>query len=101
MRLARAMRLCIAAQREQSPADPEYGASTRPILSKIAPHQPCSYACESADLAYFTSVCDAPQLYTDAAPVLYASRRVAVTAQSGILDVHVHCVVERILSPRR
>jgi hypothetical protein len=27
-------------------------------------------------------------------PVLYASKRVAVTAQSGVLDVHVHGVVE-------
>ena len=53
--------------------------------------------------ASLTWICDVEQLYTDAALVLYtdASRRVAVTAQSGILDVHVHCVVERILSPRR
>ena len=97
MRLPRALRLCVAAQREQSPADPENGASARPVLSKIAPHPPCSHACESADLAYFTSDCDAQQLYTDAAPVLYASWRVAVTARSGVLDVHVHGVVERIL----
>jgi hypothetical protein len=40
------------------------------------------------------TVCDAQLLYTDAAPVLYASRRVAVTARSGVLDVHVHGVVE-------
>ena len=35
----------------------------------------------------FTSDCDAQLLYTAAAPVLYASRRVAVTARSGVLDV--------------
>ena len=50
---------------------------------------------ERADLAYFTAA-----IYTDAAPVLYASRRVAVTAQSGVLEVHVHGVVERILCAR-
>ena len=54
------------------------------------------WSCESVDFACFTSDCDARQLYTDAALVLYtdASRRVAVTASSGVLDVHVHCVVE-------
>ena len=33
--------------------------------------EPCSWLwpCESFDFAYFTSDCDAPQLYTDAAPV--------------------------------
>ena len=50
---------------------------------------------ERADLAYFTAA-----IYTDAAPVLYASRRVAVTAQSGVLEVHVHGGVERILCAR-
>ena len=39
-------------------------------------------------------------LYTDAAsnaaPVLCASRRVAVTARIGDIDVHVHGVVERM-----
>ena len=62
----------------------------------LGSHKPCSWlwSCESVDLACFTSDCDAQLLYTDAAPVLYASSRVAVTAQSGILDVHVHDVVE-------
>ena len=83
MRLARALRLSIAAQREQSPADPENGASARPVLSKIAPHPPCSHACESADLAYFTSDSDVQQLYTDAALVLDASTRVAAAAQEA------------------
>ena len=36
-------------------------------------------------------------LYTGAAPVLCASTRDAATAQSGVLDVHVHGVVECIL----
>jgi len=44
-------------------------------------------------------------LYTDAAsnaaPVLCASRRVAVTARIGDIDVHVHGVVERIMCARR
>ena len=59
--------------------------------------------CEKADCASLTWICDVEQLYTNAALVLYtdASRRVAVTAQSGILDVHVHGVVERIVSARR
>jgi hypothetical protein len=80
-------------------------------------------ACKSVHLACFTSVCDAQQLYTDAAihrrcariarpfsarsapvqrpysartaPVLSASRRVAKTARSGVLGVHGHCVVSR------
>ena len=36
-------------------------------------HEPCLWlwSCESVDFACFTSDCDAPQLYTDAAPVLY------------------------------
>ena len=53
-------------------------------------------SCEKADCASLTWICDVEQLYTDAALVLYtdASRRVAVTASSGVLDVHVHCVVE-------
>ena len=81
----------------------------RPIPSTALPRdQSCqrshrtnlAHACESADLAYFTAGRDALQLYTDAAPVLYASRRVAVTAQSGVLEVHVHGVVERILCAR-
>ena len=93
MRLARAMRLCIAAQREQSPADPEYGASTRPILSKITPHQPLAHACERDDLAYFTSDSDVQQLYTGAALVLDASTRVAAAAGSGLIDLHLHRVV--------
>ena len=40
--------------------------------------EPCFWlwSCESVDLACFTLDCDAPQLYTDAVPVLYASRRV-------------------------
>ena len=63
-------------------------------MTKIAPNTHLAHACESADLAYFTSDCDAQLLYTDAAPVLYASRRVAVTARSGVLDVYVHDVVE-------
>ena len=63
-------------------------------MTKIAPHTHLAHACESADLAYFTSDCDAQLLYTDAAPVLYASRRVAATARSGVLDVYVHDVVE-------
>jgi len=36
-------------------------------------------------------------LYTGAAPVLCASRRDAAAARSGVLDVHVHGVVECIL----
>ena len=78
------MRLCIAAQPEQSPADPEYGASTRPILSKIAPRTNLAqHACESADLAYFTSDSDVQQLYPDAALVLDASTRVAAQLQEA------------------
>ena len=96
MRLARALRLSIAAQREQSPADPEYGASTRPILSKITPHQPLAHACERDDLAYFTSDSDVQQLYTGEALVLDASTRVAAAAGSGLIDLHLHCIYKHV-----
>ena len=53
-------------------------------------------SCEKADCASLTVSVTLKQLYTDAALVLYtdASRRVAVTAPSGVLDVHVHGSVE-------
>ena len=56
-------------------------------------------SCEKADCASLTWICGVEQLYTNAALVLYtdASRRVAVTARSGVLDVHVHGGVKPIL----
>jgi hypothetical protein len=39
------------------------------------------------------SICDAEQLYTDAALVLDASTRVPAVARSGLIDLHLHCVV--------
>jgi hypothetical protein len=46
------------------------------------------------DLACIMSICDAEQLYTDAALVLDASTRVPAAAGSGLIDVHLHCVVD-------
>ena len=48
---------------------------------------------ENGDLARLTSVCDAEQLYTDAALVLDASTRVAAASRSGaivivLIDLH-------------
>ena len=43
---------------------------------------------ENGDLARLTSVCDAEQLYTDAALVLDASTRVAAVSGSGAIDLH-------------
>ena len=52
--------------------------------------------CEIADLAYFTSGSDVQQLYADAAPVIYASMRVAAAAGSGLVNLHLHCVVDGV-----
>ena len=51
-------------------------------------------SCEEAVLASLTWICDAEQLYTDAALVLDASTRVAAVARSGQIDLHLHCVVD-------
>jgi hypothetical protein len=46
------------------------------------------------DLACIMSICDAEQLYTDADLVLDASTRIAAVARSGLIDLHLHCVVD-------
>ena len=43
---------------------------------------------------------DIRQLYAEAAPVLYASTRVAVTVGSGLIDLHLHASLTVHLSPR-
>ena len=45
-------------------------------------------------LMCITWICDAEQLYTDAALVLDASTRVAAAAGSGLIDLHLHGVVD-------
>ena len=45
------------------------------------------------DLASLGRTCDADQLYTDAALVLDTSMSVAAVAGSGLIDLHLHCVV--------
>ena len=81
----------------------------RPIPSTALPRdQSCqkshrtnlAHACESADLAFFTLDSDVQQLYANAASVLYASTRVAVTAGSGLVDLHLHCVVDGSLESK-
>jgi hypothetical protein len=60
------------------------------------------YTCYISSIlhVHVTEPCETHACYIDcrrsarSIPVLYASRRVAVTAQSGVLDVHVHGVVE-------
>ena len=44
--------------------------------------------CENVDLACLTSVCDAEQLYTDAALVPDAPPHVAASSGSGAIDLH-------------
>ena len=56
--------------------------------------------CENVDLACLTSVCDAEQLYTDAAFMLDASTRVTTAAGSCLIDVHLHCVVDGALESK-
>jgi hypothetical protein len=51
-------------------------------------------SCEEADLASLTWICDAEQLYIDAALVLDASTRVATAARSGLIDLHFAFVVD-------
>ena len=51
-------------------------------------------SCEEAVLASLTWICDAEQLFTDAALVLDAFTRVAAVARSGQIDLHLHCVVD-------
>ena len=50
-------------------------------------------SCEEADLASLGRTCDADQLYTDAALVRDTSTSVAAVAGSGLIDLHLHCVV--------
>ena len=52
------------------------------------------WSCEKADHASLTWVCDVEQLYTDAALMLDASPRVVATEGSGLIDLHLHCVVD-------
>jgi hypothetical protein len=54
------------------------------------PHQPRAHArsCDEAVLASLTWICDAEQLYTDAALVLDTSTRIAAAARSGLIDLH-------------
>ena len=51
-------------------------------------------SCKEADLASLGWICDAEQLYTDAALVLDASTRVATAARSGLIDLHFAFVVD-------
>ena len=57
-------------------------------------HRAHPRCCKEADLASLGWICVAEQLYTDAALVLDASTRVAAAAGSGLIDVHLHCVVD-------
>ena len=50
--------------------------------------------CKEADLASLGWICVAEQLCTDAALVLDVSTRVAAAAGSGLIDLHLHCVVD-------
>jgi hypothetical protein len=58
------------------------------------PHRAHARCCKEADLASLGWICVADQLCTDAALVLDASTRVAATAGSGLIDLHLHCVVD-------
>ena len=51
-------------------------------------------SCEKAVHASLTWVCDVEQLYTDAALMLDTSPRVVATEGSGLIDLHLHCVVD-------
>jgi len=77
MRLARALRLCIAAQRHRS---------------TLRPHQHA--CCEEADFASLGWIEYAEKRWTDAALVLDASTRVTAAARSGLIDLHFAFVVD-------
>jgi hypothetical protein len=77
MRLARALRLCIAAQRHRS---------------TLRPHQHA--CCEEADFASLGWIEYAEKRWTDASLVLDASTRVAAAARSGLIDLHFAFVVD-------
>ena len=51
-------------------------------------------SCGKADHASLTWTCDVEQLYTDAALMLDASPRVEAAEGSGLIDLHLHCVVD-------
>ena len=51
-------------------------------------------SCGKADHASLTWICDVEQLYTDAAHMLDASPRVVAAEGSGLIDLHLHCVVD-------
>jgi hypothetical protein len=74
--------------------------STALPLTNLVKDRTRAHACDSADLAYFTSDSDVQQLYADTEPVLYASTRVAVTAGSCLIDLHMHCVVDSALESK-
>ena len=52
------------------------------------------WSCEKAVCASLTWICDVEQLYTDAALMLDASPRVVAAEGSGLIDLHLHCVVD-------
>ena len=85
------------------------GVCTGTALSR-EPNLLCTYTnlAQAAESVFTLRVCDAQQLYTDAAlqrrsarisarkaPVLSTSRRVAKTARSGVLGVHGHYTLSR------
>ncbi|KOO29120.1 hypothetical protein Ctob_012476 [Chrysochromulina tobinii] len=92
MRLARALRRCIAAQRHRS----------RPIRSALSQaHEQgwCGAIFDKRQVARKRrsdrpGFVHAEQLYTDAALVLDASTRVAAATGGGLIDLHLHCVVD-------
>ena len=53
-----------------------------------------AWSCGKADHASLTWTCDVEQLYTDAALMLDASPRVVAAEGSGLIDLHLHCVVD-------
>ena len=54
----------------------------------------CARCCKEADLASLGWIKYAKKRCTDAAFVLEASTRVAAAAGSGLIDLHLHCVVD-------
>ena len=92
MRIARALCLCITAR--SGVLDVHVGTA----LSRTKPvhiHEPCSSLRERCvpHVGLRRSAANQLYMYTDAAPVLSASRRVTKTARSGVHDVHAGIVL--------
>ena len=72
-------------------------SSTVHLSPRVGDNHAQTWSGEEVDFASLTWISYAEQLQTDAAFMLDASTRVAAAAGSGLVDVHLHCVVDGAL----